>query len=327
MPHKRLHAWVPLLIAIIAVSVLALAVFRGPRAVPLQPLSQRPPQLEDDPREPHAEAEAAIAWRLMRMRDENGQIPDGALMRAAAQMNAMRAAQASQLRFSAASTISWTSIGPSNVGGRVRSIAIHPNDASTIFAGSVGGGIWKTTNGGASWSPVNDFMANLAVTSIVFTPTNPAVMYAATGEGLAGSRGIRGAGVFKSTDSGTTWNQLSSTANPNFYFVNRVAVSPDGTTLLAATPTGIYRSTDGGATFPAANVGGSIGEGIAQVVFDPNNSSRAVAGAVRSSHRIPRRRGSRPTPVPHGRRSPDCPWQAVSSWPTREASRTRCTRP
>ena len=65
-----------LLIAIIAVPVLALAVFRGLRAVPLQPLSQRPPQLEDDPREPHAEAEAAIAWRLMRMQDENGQIQE-----------------------------------------------------------------------------------------------------------------------------------------------------------------------------------------------------------------------------------------------------------
>ena len=199
----------------------------------------------------------------------------------------MRHRQA-QLRFSAASTISWTSIGPSNVGGRVRSIAIHPNDASTIFAGSVGGGIWKTTNGGASWSPVDDFMANLAVTSIVFVPTNPAVMYAATGEGLAGRRGIRGAGVFKSTDSGATWNQLSSTANPNFYFVNRVAVSPDGTTLLAATSTGIYRSTDGGATFPAATLGGSIGDGIAQVVFDPNNSSRAVAGAAKSQRPLPR---------------------------------------
>jgi photosystem II stability/assembly factor-like uncharacterized protein len=218
MTHDRRHAKVSLLIAIIAVPVLAVAVFRGPRAVPVDPLSQRRPPLADDLLEPHAEAEAAITWHLMRLRDENGQIPDGALMRAAAQMNAMRAAQASPLRFSAASAISWTSLGPTNVGGRVRSIAIHPNDASTIFGGSAGGGIWKTTNGGVSWSPVNDFMASLAVTSIVFTPTNPTVMYAATGEGLAGSHGIRGAGVFKSTDAGATWDQLSPTANPNLLF-------------------------------------------------------------------------------------------------------------
>jgi hypothetical protein len=283
MLHKRLSPWVLLLFAVVGVSVLSLAPFRGPRPIPSLPFPQHPPELADDPRERRAHGEAAIEWRVMRMRDENGQIPDGVLMRAAEQMHAMRAAQAGQSRLSAASHISWTSIGPSNVGGRVRSIAIHPNDASTIFAGSVGGGIWKTTNGGASWLPVNDFMANLAVTSVVFTPTNPAVMYAATGEGLAGSRGIRGAGVFKSTDGGTTWNQLPSTANPSFDFTNRVAVSPDGTTVLAATLTGIYRSTDGGATFPAASVGGHIGNGIAQVVFDPNNSSRAVAGAVRSS--------------------------------------------
>jgi photosystem II stability/assembly factor-like uncharacterized protein len=73
------------------------------------------------------------------------------------------------------------------------------------------------------------------VTSIVFTLTNPTVMYAATGEALSDINGIRGAGVFKSTDGGATWNQLSSTANANFYYVNRVAVSPHGATLLAAT--------------------------------------------------------------------------------------------
>lgn len=282
MPYSRLPPWRPLLFAIIGACGLSVAAFLAPRLVSSPPLPQRPLELEADRQEERAEGEEAIEWRLMRMRDEYGQVPDGALMRATKQMDAMRAAQARQSRFSAASLIGWTSLGPTNVGGRVRSIAIHPNDANTIFAGSVGGGIWKTTNGGVNWSPVNDFMANLAVTSIVFTPTNPTVMYAATGEGLAGDRGIRGAGVFKSTDSGTTWHQLPSTANPNFYFTNRVAVSPDGTTVLAATLQGIYRSTDGGATFPAATLGGSLGQGVAQVMFDPNNSSKAVAGAYKS---------------------------------------------
>ena len=54
---------------------------------------------------------------------------------------------------------SWRWLGPGNVGGRIRSIVVHPSKPDTIFAGSVGGGIWKTTNGGASWAPVDDFMA------------------------------------------------------------------------------------------------------------------------------------------------------------------------
>ena len=148
MPQNRLRPWGPLLFALIGVSVLSLAAFLGPRPVPSLPLPERPQELDDDPRGPRAEGEEAIAWRVMRMRDEHGQIPDGALMRATEQVHAMRAAQARQSQFSAASALSWTSLGPSNVGGRVRSIAIHPSDANTMFAGSVGGGIWKTTNGG-----------------------------------------------------------------------------------------------------------------------------------------------------------------------------------
>jgi hypothetical protein len=70
-------------------------------------------------------------------------------------------------------------------------------------------------------------------------------MYAGTGEGFFPGDAIRGAGVFKSTDGGTTWAQLGSTSTSGFWYVNRLASSPDGGTLLAATWDGIFQSTNG----------------------------------------------------------------------------------
>ena len=98
--------------------------------------------------------------------------------------------------------------------------------------------------------PVNDFMANLAVSTMVHDPVRGGVMYAGTGEGFYNADGIRGAGIFKSTDGGNRgWSQLRSTDNSDFHYVNRLAISEDGSTLLAATRTGMYRSTNGGSSF------------------------------------------------------------------------------
>ena len=178
-----------------------------------------------------------MEWRLLAWRDENGLVPPNALMTAKAQIDALAGADAT----GGLSTASWTALGPGNIGGRVRAIAIHPTTTSTLFCGSVGGGIWKSTNGGANWSVVQDFMGSLSISSIVFQPGNPAIMYAGTGESFAGD-GLQGAGIFKSVDGGTTWNQLASTNNSNFWYVNRLSISPDGATLLAGTGTGIWRT-------------------------------------------------------------------------------------
>jgi photosystem II stability/assembly factor-like uncharacterized protein len=90
-------------------------------------------------------------------------------------------------------------------------------------------------------------MANLAVSTLAIDPTNPNVLYAGTGEGFYNPDSLRGAGIFKTTDGGATWTQLSSTANSDFEYVNRLSISPSNSqVLLAATGTGMFRSTDGG---------------------------------------------------------------------------------
>ncbi|HEY6041102.1 MAG TPA: hypothetical protein VIX58_03145, partial [Anaerolineae bacterium] len=217
-------------------------------------------------------AAAAFLQRHLQLQDEHGAIPPGAYLRAAAQVSKMRAAQVGLgPDIAGIGPGSWTALGPGNVGGRVRSII--PVDANTIFAGSVGGGIWKTTNGGTSWAPVNDFMANLAIGTMVVNPASTSTMYAGTGEGFGNYDAIQGAGIFRSTDSGTTWSQLPSTNNANFNWVNRLAFSPNGSVLLAATNSGIWRSTDGGGIWSQRTFSGAL-----QVAFNPGNNSLAIAG-------------------------------------------------
>jgi len=74
--------------------------------------------------------------------------------------------------------VSWNSVGPFNVGGRVRAIAIANVDPNIVYASSVSGGIFKSTNGGSAWTPTSDQAANLAVSSIVIDPTNNNIIYA-----------------------------------------------------------------------------------------------------------------------------------------------------
>jgi photosystem II stability/assembly factor-like uncharacterized protein len=169
----------------------------------------------------------------------------------------------------------WVALGPGNIGGRTRGIVVHPSTPATMWAASSGGGVWRTDNAGTSWQPVDDFMANLATCSLVIDPTDPNRLYAGTGEGFSNVDALRGAGIFRTAD-GLSWQQIPSTAGPNFHYVNRLAISRDGSVLLAATPNGIFRSADGDrATWEA-----TLAEAIADVDFHPSSANHAIAGGL-----------------------------------------------
>lgn len=146
---------------------------------------------------------------------------------------------------------SWKALGPGNVGGRTRTLVIHPTQPNIMYIAGVAGGIWKSTNSGKSWRPLDDMMANLAVTSLTMHPNNPQILYAATGEGVFNVDAVRGNGIFKTTNGGKTWKQLNNTANnSNFYYVNKIAVSANKPNrIYAVTRTGLWRSTDAGKTW------------------------------------------------------------------------------
>ncbi|MBI4750415.1 MAG: fibronectin type III domain-containing protein [Acidobacteria bacterium] len=147
----------------------------------------------------------------------------------------------------------WEPLGPGNIGGRTRVLVIDPAEAQTLYAGATSGGIWKTTNGGQSWQPLGDFLASLAVNALALdAKSSPAgrVLYAGTGEGYLNFAARRGAGIFKSTDSGQSWHQLPATTTPEFAYVNDIVLSPtDSRVLYVSTRTGVWKSLDTGETW------------------------------------------------------------------------------
>ena len=176
--------------------------------------------------------------------------------------------------------IAWTERGPNNIGGRTRTILVDPNDATkkTVWAGSVGGGLWKTTDitvANPVWIPVNDFFSNIAVTTITYNPSAPSTMYFGTGEGYFNADALRGLGIWKSTNGGASWSQLASTNNTNFYYVNRMIVHPSGD-VYATTRNGLFRSQDGGTTFNrvlgVSAPGGSVTDNFSDVELAADNS-------------------------------------------------------
>ena len=233
------------------------------------------------------------------LRGDDGEVLPIGLSRALAQMNQIRAAAPSVSRDVAgmpsgsavlpvrarrdaptaglnASNTGWIPLGPGRVGGRTRAVVIDPTDTTRIFAAGVGGGVWRSTDSGVSWDPTDDFMANLAVCSLVMDPTDANTLYAGTGEGFFNADAIRGDGIFKTTDGGVSWTQIAFTdSNNDFFYVNSLAISSDGQTLLAGTNTGIFRSTTAGQTWT-----NTFNGGIGCVAIDPNDSSRAVAGGI-----------------------------------------------
>ena len=169
------------------------------------------------------------------------------------------------------SGITWTERGPNNVGGRTRALIYDKNDASlkTVWAGSVGGGLWKCNDITLTppvWNKIDDFFDNLAITSIAQHPTNHDTIYFATGEGWGNSDAIRGLGIWKSTNGGTTWAQLPSTNNSSFYYTQKLVVDNNGI-LYAATRDGLQKSTNHGSSWTKV-IGNGISGGGSDIATD-----------------------------------------------------------
>ncbi len=179
----------------------------------------------------------------------------------------------------------WVWLGPANVGGRTRALLIHPNKPSIMWVAGVAGGIWTTTDNGVTWAPYKGFMASLIVSCMALNPKSPDVLYAGTGEGLYNLDAMRGVGIFQSQNGGSTWSPLEGTKEKEeFRWVNRLAVSPDGKTLLAATRAGVFSAAPDGKVFTRAKLadgaGGTVPFGVEclDLRFHPSDPLRAVAG-------------------------------------------------
>ncbi len=172
---------------------------------------------------------------------------------------------------SATAQLDWKERGPGNVGGRTRSLIVDPKDATgnTWFAGSVSGGVWRTTDAGSTWTCITPDIPNLATGCMTVSLADPNVIYVGTGEGFYNVDAVMGAGIFKSTDNGATWLQLPSTKdNSYFYYVNRIITDPGNVNgVIAATNSGVFKSIDGGDTWERKLSGGRV----QQIIFETDN--------------------------------------------------------
>ena len=223
----------------------------------------------------------AMMWRRLAWRDEFGLIDPAKVSRGMDQVQSLVTASTRRGDDGAFGGIasmdaSWISRGPTNVGGRTRSLVIHPTQTNRMWAGSVGGGIFYSMDSGANWSAVNDRMGSLAIGSLAIHPTNPDVLFAGTGEGQFNGDALGGDGIFKSTDGGVSWAQLGSTNN--WDTVNRIAISPSNPLIMLASKRwgGVMRSTDGGTSWSTAQ----WAQGSFDVQFHPTNGNLAVAHII-----------------------------------------------
>ncbi|TDF41629.1 hypothetical protein EYS14_01895 [Alteromonadaceae bacterium M269] len=142
----------------------------------------------------------------------------------------------------------WENLEPGNIGGRARSLVIHPEDENIMYTAGVAGGVWKSDDACESWTQLDDMLPNLAVTTLAMDSNAPDTLYAGTGEGFFNGDAVRGGGIFVTTDAGEIWSAVEFTAGKtDFAFVNKLAVSfNDSDTLYAATREDIFGAQDAG---------------------------------------------------------------------------------
>ncbi|WP_181305137.1 FlgD immunoglobulin-like domain containing protein [Rufibacter sp. XAAS-G3-1] len=213
---------------------------------------------------------ARFQYELDRLKDPaTGRIPEGIRAKElayAATIPSVEQLQHMMNPYAQLVTSAWSNRGPYNVGGRTRALALDVANENIILAGGVSGGMWRSTNGGASWAKVTDPNVTQSVTTVVQDkrPGKQNVWYYGTGEFLGNSASKVGApyygnGIFKSIDNGVTWNPLPSSQTPATAVLSdiqqynyRVAVNPANAAqdeVFSASLGGVLRSTDGGATW------------------------------------------------------------------------------
>ena len=177
----------------------------------------------------------------------------------------------------------WSAAGPTNVGGRITAIAVDPHDSDHVWAGAAAGGVFESRDAGGTWTPVFDGEPVLSVGAIASHPTDSNIVYVGTGEANGSSFSYDGDGVYKTVDGGASWQHLGLVETRR---IGRIAIDPvqpqrvfvaaAGAVFSPDEFRGIYRTTDGGATWArvlfVAPTAGAI-----DVAIDPANPARVYA--------------------------------------------------
>lgn len=198
--------------------------------------------------------------------------------------------------------VEWRELGPAPLGsgdqytGRVSAVACSPTDGNVYFIGAADGGVWRTVDGGITWTPLSDRMPTSAIGALAIDPTNPDVVYAGTGEANYANHSRYGLGIYKSVDGGDNWSQIAPDVFAGRTFAKLVIDPTDSSVLYAAIgraggfpalaaaklhpqangPVGVFRSDDGGVSWVHLT-NGIPAEPATDLALDPQNPTVVYA--------------------------------------------------
>ncbi|MDE2806298.1 MAG: sialidase [Gemmatimonadota bacterium] len=235
-----------------------------------------------------------------------------------------RPGRAQEAPTSAFASMQYRHIGP--LGNRITSVTGVPGDRFTYYAGAASGGLWKTEDGGVNWRPVFDDQPVHSVGEVEVSPSDPNTVWAGTGEPFIRSNVSIGNGVWKSTDAGETWTHMGLEGTGRISRIIAHPTNPDivyaaaiGHGYAAQPERGIYRTTDGGATWEHVLF---VDEetGASDLVMDPNNPRILFAGTWQIAIRTWTRTSGGPGSAIHVSRDGGTTWTrlAGNGLPTRE---------
>ena len=185
--------------------------------------------------------------------------------------------------------LNYRLVGP-YAGGRVSRVSGVPNDPLTYYAAAASGGVWKSSDAGITWKPIFDDQPTASIGSIAVAPSDPNVVYVGTGEANIRGNVSPGAGIFKSTDGGKTWQHVWKQIGQ----IGTMVVHPKQADIAYAAvlghafgpnaERGIYRTTDGGQTW-AKVLFQNDATGASDVAIDPSNPRVVFAGFWQAQRR------------------------------------------
>ena len=173
--------------------------------------------------------------------------------------------------------LQWRSVGPSIMGGRIDDFAVVESNPDIIYMAAASGGLWKSTNGGTTWTPIFDDYGTTSIGDVAVAPSNPNVVWVGTGEANARQSCSWGNGVYKSTDGGATWQRMGLEDSRH---IGRIVIDPKNPEIVYVAALGhlwgpnrqrgLFKTTDGGRTWVNTKF---IDEdtGFGDVIMDPSN--------------------------------------------------------
>ncbi len=179
----------------------------------------------------------------------------------------------------------WTNVGPTNIGGRVSSLAIGRDALGNelLWMGSAAGGVFSSADGGATWLPRFDTQTALSIGALAVHPTDKKIVFVGTGEEDLTSASYDGEGLFKTTDAGATWSYVGLAETRRIAKIaidpsnpQRIFVAAGGGLYSQDSNRGLYRSVDGGVSWTKV-LYGDIDAGVIDVAIDPSNTQRVYA--------------------------------------------------